>query len=143
MNNFQERLQDLLIENNLSRLQLANAIGISSTTINGYFNKNYFPQIEIAIKIAKYFNCSLDYLFGLSDNIEIVNNNECDFITNFNNVIKTNNLSIAKAMKELNMSEFNYYRWRDGMFPKTNNLLEIAQHFDVSLDYLVGRVNTL
>ena len=33
------------------------------------FNKDYYPEIDIAIKMAKYFNCSLDYLFGLTDNI--------------------------------------------------------------------------
>ena len=38
MTEFQERLNELLEEKNLSRLKLANSIGITSTTINGYFN---------------------------------------------------------------------------------------------------------
>ena len=139
MNIFQERLQDLLEEHNLNRLQLSKIIGISSTTINGYFNNNYYPHIDIAIKMAKYFDCSLDYLFGRTDNKHYYNNNNNSFIENFDNLLKTNNLPIAKALREMKMSEYNYYRWKNGKFPKTNNLLDIAKYFDVSMDYLVGK----
>ena len=47
------------------------------------------------------------------------------FINNFTTILKENNLSIAQAMKALNMSEYNYYRWKNGLFPRTNNLIEI------------------
>ena len=84
MNNFQERLTELLEDNNMSRLKLAKEINSTSTTINGYFNKDYLPTLEIAIKISKYFNVSLDYLFGLSDNKENTNTDNCPFFENFN-----------------------------------------------------------
>lgn len=141
MNSFQERLQELLVENNISRLQLAKALNISSTTVNGYFNNNYYPQINIAIAMAKYFNCSLDFLFGLSDSKVIPQRNNNTFFENFNNLIKASNISIAQTMKNLKMSEYNYYRWRDGLLPKTINLLDIARCFEVSIDELLG--NTL
>ena len=139
MNNFQERLQDLLTEHNISRLQLAKIIDVSSTTVNGYFNNNYFPNIKIAIKMVKYFNCSLDYLFGFSDIENNNNRNNRTFIENFNSLLKLSNKSISKALKDMNMSEYNYYRWKAGIFPKTVNLLSIAKYFDCSIDYLVGR----
>lgn len=140
MNEFQERLHELLIESNLSRLQLANFLGISSTTINGYFNKNYYPQIDIAFKMADYFDCSLDYLFGLSDVVENNNSNTKCFFDNFEFLINENRLPIARALREMHMGEYNYYRWKQGKFPKTNNLIEIAKYFEVGMDYLVGRV---
>ena len=117
MNNFQERLNDLLMENNLSRLQLAKTLNISSTTINGYFNRDYYPQIDIAIKIANYFKCSLDYLFGLDDNEVNTNNNEKTFMDNLNFLLKDRKVTIAKAMRDMNMSEYNYYRWKAGLYP--------------------------
>ena len=85
MNGFQERLQELLVENDLSRLQLAKSLNISSTTINGYFNKGYYPKIEIAIGMADYFNCSLDFLFGLSDVSDFSNRNKNSFFGVFAN----------------------------------------------------------
>ena len=138
MNEFTERLDELLKENNLSRLNLANLINITSTTLNGYFNKGYFPQIDIAINIANYFNCSLDYLFALDENIKNTNKNNKPFFENFESILKERELSIAKAMKSLGMSEYNYFRWKNGKYPKTANLLIIAKTFDVSLDWLVG-----
>ncbi len=141
MNDFQERLQELLVENNISRLKLSKSLNISSTTINGYFNKNYYPKIEIAITMSNYFNCSLDFLFGLSDKKEILKKNFNTFFENFNKLIKSSGLSIALTMKNLNMSEYNYYRWRDGLLPKTINLIDIAKYYNVSIDYILG--NTL
>ena len=141
MNSFQERFDELLKDNGLSRLSLAKKLNISSTAINGYFNNNYYPQIDIAIKICEYFDCSLDYLFGRSDNINNNDRNNNDFIENFHKLLKFNNISITKTMRELKMSEFNYYRWKNGKFPKTINLIDIANYFDVSIDYLVGKVN--
>lgn len=139
MNEFQERLQELLEENNITRLMLAKSIGISSTTINDYFNKNYYPQIDIAIKIANYFNCSLDYLFGLTDKKDIKYKNHKSFIENFDNLLLENNLSISRALKALHMSEYNYYRWKNGQFPKTSNLIEISKYFSCSIDFLIGK----
>lgn len=139
MNQFQERLLELMNEFQLNRLQLSKLIGITSTTINGYFNNGYYPQIDIAIKLSNFFNCSLNYLFGLSDERDCNDTNKNTFIENFHNLIKENNQSIAKTLADLKMSEYNYYRWKKGMFPKTSNLLEIAKYFDVSVDYLIGR----
>ena len=137
---FKERLEELLKENGLNRLKLANKIGVTSTTINGYFNDNYYPRIDIAVKMAREFNCSLDYLFGLDDdNFDgFVLNNENTFIENFDHLLKQNHLAIANALKQMNLGEYDYYRWKKGMFPKTTNLIVIANFFGVSLDMLVG-----
>lgn len=142
MNDFQERLQGLLNDNNLSRLQLANKICIAPSTINGYFNDNYYPEIEIAIKMSNFFNCSLDFLLGLSDEknskFKITQTNISEiFFKNFNSLIKENKVSIARTMRDLKMSEQNYYRWRDGQFPKTINLIAIANYFETSIDFLL------
>ncbi len=138
MNDFQERLKELLIENNLSRLQLAKALNISSTTINGYFNNNYYPKIDIAIDMAHYFKCSLDYLFGLSNEKVVLKHNNKTFFENLSFLIKSTKLSIAQTMKNLKMSEYNYYRWRNGLLPKTINLIDLAKYFEVSVDELLG-----
>lgn len=138
MNDFQERLLELLEDNNICRLKLANEINSSSTTINDYFNTNYSPHISVAIKIAKYFNVSLDYLFGLSDYKENSNKNDKTFFENLEYLVNNNKKSILKTMQDMNFKDSNYYRWKAGKIPKINNLITIAKYFDVSLDYLVG-----
>mgnify|MGYP004724073905 CR=1 FL=1 len=139
MNKFQERLQDLLIENKLSRLQLSKNIGISFETLNGYFNKNFYPELSVAIKIANYFDCSLQYLMGLTDNYQTIDKNNLPFIDIVTKLQNENNLSIKKLMKSLNISEANYYRWKNNFNkPAMYSLISIAKFFNVSIDYLVG-----
>ena len=138
MTDFQDRLTELLHDNNLTKQQFAKNINKRLSTINEYFLNDYYPQIDLAITIANYFNVSLDYLFGLSDKKENTNKNDKPFFENFDILVKTNNKSILNTMLDMNFKESNYYRWKYGKIPKTNNLLTIAKYFDVSLDYLIG-----
>ena len=58
---------------------------------------------------------------------------------NFTSVLKENNLSIERAMKDLNMSESTFYRWqRCDAKPLTSMIIALAKYFDVSVDYLVA-----
>lgn len=138
MTDFQDRLTELLQYNNLTKQQFAKNINKRLSTINEYFLNDYYPQIDLAITIANYFNVSLDYLFGLSDKKENTNKNDKPFFDNFNILVKTNKKSILNTMLDMNFKESNYYRWKAGKIPKTNNLLIIAKYFDVSLDYIIG-----
>lgn len=140
MNEFQTRLQDLLVENELSRLQLSKKIGISFETLNGYFNKDFYPELSVAIKIADYFNCSIQYLMGLTDDYNSKDTNELPFIDTLKKLMKENDLSIERLMKATNMSEANFYRWQSGKTkPAMNSLIAIAKYFDVTIDYLIGK----
>lgn len=138
MNQFQESLQDLLVEHNLSRLALSKKLNISSETIDGYFNKNLYPDINIAKNMAKFFNCSLQYLFGLTDDPSIKEKNNLSFIDTLTILIKQSGKSVYKTMKELKISEYNYYRWKKGTKPLTSTIIYIADYFKVTVDYLAG-----
>ena len=138
MNEFQERLQELLYEKDLNRLQLSKKVGISFETINGYFNKNLYPNLTIALKLSNFFECSLHYLLGLTDEYTNNDTNNLSFIDTLKTLMQDNNLSIGTLMKNLNMSEANYYRWKNNKStPSTQSLIAIAKYFDVSIDYLV------
>ena len=90
------------------------------------------------MKIAKYFNCSLDYLYGLSDNKKNENSNDLPFYDTLNHLINESKLSLRQVFKDMKVSIANYFRWRDGVIPKTSVLIDIAKYFNVGLDYLVG-----
>ncbi len=73
----QTRLEDLLADNPAKRIDIANAIGISSGSLSGYINANKEAGICNLVRIADYFNVSTDYLLGRTevsstdDNIKI------------------------------------------------------------------------
>ena len=61
---FSEILQDLREDRDISRKELATYLNISLSTIGMYEQGRREPNIEMLIKIADYFNVSLDFLVG-------------------------------------------------------------------------------
>lgn len=68
MRKFNEIFKQLKQDSGLSNVKLAQAIGVSSTSIFRW--ENGFSDIlsDDLIKVAKFFNVSTDYLLGLDGN---------------------------------------------------------------------------
>ena len=62
-----ERIKDLRKEKNLTQKDLAKALGQTNTSVSNYEQGVSTPDLNTAIKIARFFCCSLDYLTGLSN----------------------------------------------------------------------------
>ena len=61
-----KNLKALREEAGVTQKQLAETIGLSQQSINKYENHNIEPDIETLIRIANYFDTSVDYLIGHS-----------------------------------------------------------------------------
>jgi transcriptional regulator with XRE-family HTH domain len=62
------RLRKLREEKGLTQKELAQALGLNSkSTITNYEQNDRDPDYETLIKIAKYFEVSIDYLLGQKD----------------------------------------------------------------------------
>ena len=68
---FAMRLNHLRKGRNLTLNQLGEAIGATKATIGNLVNGNKRPSLEMAYSLADYFDVSLDYLVGRSDNPKI------------------------------------------------------------------------
>ena len=66
-NIFIETFNDLLAEKGLNRKQFAESSGIPYTTIIGWTKLIRLPDYSALIKIADFFQCSIDYLVGRQD----------------------------------------------------------------------------
>lgn len=143
MNDFQESLKELLIDNNLNYANLNKALNLSSGTISSYFCNGTYPTVEISIKLAEFFNCSLDYLFGLTDiqsptyKINFTDT-RINFVNNFEKCLRQSDISNARAMKELGICENALYRWKSGVAPRMSNIVTVAKYLNISIDYLLG-----
>lgn len=74
-----KNLKALRDESGITQKQLAEAIGVSQQSINKYENHNIEPDIETLIRLADYFNTSVDYLIGHTQvrrKIEVVHSYE-------------------------------------------------------------------
>ncbi|WP_173297006.1 helix-turn-helix domain-containing protein [Thermanaeromonas sp. C210] len=63
-----ERLRSLRKARNLKREQLAAAIGVTPRVITFYETNDREPSLRVLIALADFFDVSLDYLVGRSDN---------------------------------------------------------------------------
>lgn len=83
-----KNLKELRNQKHISQQQLADIIGISQQSINKYENHSVEPDIDTLIRLAKYFNTSVDYLIGNTDINHIIekvekydlNTEECKLI---------------------------------------------------------------
>lgn len=63
---FGEILMQLRQEKHLSQAELGSEIYVSGGTISNYEKGVHYPDVEKLIKLADYFNVSIDYLLGRS-----------------------------------------------------------------------------
>ena len=117
MNSFQESLNDLLKEKGISRLKLANAIGISSTTINGYFNNQLVDYSEI--KAINYIG------FNSNENKNVIHNI-------FNNDVEIKSLfnRMKDEIKQLEPVNFGIY---DKYTIELENVIGSVRNIDTNL----------
>jgi transcriptional regulator with XRE-family HTH domain len=62
-----KNLKALREEYGISQQRLAEAIFVTQPSINKYENHNTEPELEILKRLADYFDTTIDYLVGYSD----------------------------------------------------------------------------
>lgn len=67
MERFPERLVDLLDRTGNTRRSLAHSLGMSERMVQYYLTGAKDPAAHTLIAIADFFDCSIDYLVGRSD----------------------------------------------------------------------------
>lgn len=67
-----QRIQDLRIDSDLSQKQIGEILHISQRSYSHYKTGSRDIPVEMLIRLADYYNISLDYLVGRSDRKEKV-----------------------------------------------------------------------
>ncbi len=60
------QLRKLLEQDGITQKQLAEALNISTTTLNGYIQNRRQPDASTVIRLASYFNTTTDYIYGIT-----------------------------------------------------------------------------
>ncbi len=66
-----KRIKNLRVDHDLKQIELANYLGVSQNTYSDYELGKINVPIDILIKIANYYNVSLDYITDRTDNPNI------------------------------------------------------------------------
>ncbi|MCM1305982.1 MAG: helix-turn-helix domain-containing protein [Bacteroides sp.] len=143
LSNFVYTLKELLIENDLKQSELSEKLGLGSSTISRYLLEKQTPDIEVAVKIADYFDCSVDYLLGFEDNYKDKTYHEYPpFSKQFLYLLDRFKISRYKLQKLTEISKSTMYYWQKGKNkPTMDNVIKLAKALDCSIDFVLGRID--
>ena len=65
------------------------------------------------------------------------------FIQRFNELCKEKNVTRYKLANDLQIGNSTIYGWEKGQQPTADKLIKLADYFEVSTDYLLGRSNDI
>ena len=139
MENLKSRIDDILSERNLTRIDLANLAGVHRNVIA---KLNYASiSLSTAIKIANFLNISIDYMVGLSEDDSKFKptNNNINFYNNCKKILEELNISQRKLCRDLNFSTDAFTRWKNGQLPFLSSIISIAKYLNVEIEELIGR----
>lgn len=104
---FGSRLRYLREYNNLKQKDLAAVMDVTQRTISNYENDVRFPDSLTLIKIANYFNVSIDYLLERQQTLHLSSNHNSNKTNG--QEIYVNSLSNGnKTIKEYGSAEYNF-----------------------------------
>lgn len=137
---FRNTFNYLLSDSGKSMATIGRESGISPYVIMKWKKQSVDPKAKTLIKLADYFNCSIEYLCGKTNDYLDYKPQSCPaFGERLVEVLKASGWSSYKLFKQTKISPAQYHRWRKGMEPLLSSLEAIAEALDVTLDYLVGR----
>lgn len=140
---FQERIKELVEDCEANKSDLPNLIGVDYRSFSNALNYGIIPTPRILIRIADYFNVSIKFLLGFSnDEYFIKSNVKNDFKSRFVLLCNEKGTTYYKVSKDLHFDQSYITRWLKKNYLPSLELLElISDYFKVSIDYLLGRTD--
>lgn len=138
---FSETLDELYSDKNLNAVTLANAIGVHRNTIHRYLAGNKAPTLESALRLSDYFCCSIEFLLGRTDiNVVPLKVELPPFSKQLRHLFEYFGSNEYRMAKEAKISRSSTHDWLSGKrVPSLDNLVKIADYFECSIDFVIGK----
>jgi len=143
MINFQ-KLKDIREDNDINQEQMAKILGVPRSTYSMWEIGISIIPLKHLCDFADYFDVSLDYALGLTNNknsknlikglnLEIIGNN-------IKAIRKRNNLSQENIAEILDVTQSCIVKYEKGkIFISTENVYKLAKEFKISMNELCGK----
>lgn len=140
---FRNRLLELIDEQEITKAEFAKKAGVSISVINRALIYGIIPSLRPLIKIADYLNISLTYLLAETDN-EFFYKSEhpITFYARLDELMKLKGTTYSKLANKMPFHKSFFYEWKNrNTLPSLEYLQTLADYFNVSIDYLLGRTD--
>lgn len=107
------KIKELREEKKVSQQTVADAIGTSCRNIGRWENSENEPTSSFLIALANYFECSIDYLVGRSDDFGIIETNadlstsESELLVLFRSLPEVRQETLLDTMRAMSAKEKN------------------------------------
>ena len=141
LSNFKERLSELLFDAHLNPPAFAKLMNCGSNTITRYLQGNTLPSLTMAVRMADYFNCSVDYLLGTSNEENKKKYKPClPFSKRLPELCKALNITKYQLRTDTSLHDNAIYSWQNGKtMPSIESIAKIAETYNCSIDFIFGR----
>ena len=130
-----DRIKSLAQNKGISVSKLLSDCELNKNAIFTMQSNGYYPRAEALIKIADYLDCSVDYLLG---RIDIPN--VCKTANIIRVLCKRKGVELADMLKEYDLPPALIYDMENAnKIPPMYVLNSLAEYFDVTVDYLLGK----
>lgn len=157
MANLSDRIKELRLSADMTQEEFGKKFGIVKSTVSLYESGKSTPNDELKKQICDYFNISVDYLLGVSDDKH--RNSPSDdkgfffffffddkdlqeiFVSALKTALETQNMTVSELCEktEIDVDTCNQYLTGEHA-PTLEHLVELSKALDVSIDYLLGQV---
>ena len=137
---FIDSVNEYIASENITVNVFSQRIKVSESLVGYWLQGRYFPGLPNALKVADLLGCSLDYLFGLSDEpAYLPSRDPIDFADRFRLLLAQNGISKNRVAHACGTSSSLLSKWAHRKtLPKIESLIKLANSFNCSLDYLIG-----
>lgn len=141
LSNFAERLSELMFYRGIDAAKLSTELACGDCTIYHYLSGRYLPTVAMTVKLADYFECTTDYLLGLTEKSDTKLFKPCPpFEERLENLCKTLGTTRYRLQKKTNISESTMRYWiRGKTAPSIVNVVKIAEALECTVDFVLGR----
>lgn len=139
---FQKRINELVADSELKNADLAKAGKFDYRSLSNALVYGIIPTTSTLIKIADYFNVSIDHLLGRTDKNDFFEMSNSTFQQRFEELCKEKGVTHYKVSQDCFFDKSNISRWLSkGYLPTLEILDMITKYFNVSIDYILGRTD--
>lgn len=141
--NYSEKMKDLRFDYEVKQDTIAKHLGIAKSTYSTY-EQEYAPMpLKYLIKFCDYFECSLDYIFGLNENIKTLPSYDYSLKkigSSFRNKRRNLKITCKDFCSYARISPSTLSRYEKGkLLISTNVLYLFCKKYNVSADEILGR----
>ncbi len=138
-----EQLKELMAEKSLNQTELAKALNTPRSKLSSYCTARSAPNYTCFLALIDFFRCSADFLLGLSEKVDedIAYRTPQAFSVRLRALLQERGISQYKLVKDCKLSWNVLHGWLTGKtLPSLDNLLRLAEFFEISIDELLGRI---